>query len=188
MNYQINSRSFRSLLRLTAAAIALVFIISVQGFAQKLDYRPGERIEYKANPAKDVWEEGTFVEKTYDGSQPVIRFKPDQYFPKGEQKALADWNQIRPVQHTPKVEPENNAPVNPVVPADRGLPVGDAMRGGVMTKAEVLAYMREHGYANGVAKQDAKVCKDLIETIKKRGVSDRLEYGKDDVSPITSNG
>jgi hypothetical protein len=165
--------------------ILTVLATGVHTFAQKTDYRPGDRIMYKANPNKDVWEEGTFVKKTYDGSQPVVRFKPDQYFPNGWEQALASWDQIRPYQAaTQNPKANNDPPVRTVPQTPRNTtPAGGGK--GVMTKEEVLAYMREH--TNG-AKQDPQVCKDLIEIIKRRGVKERLHYGKDDVSPITKNG
>ena len=49
-----------------------------------------------------------------------------------------------------------------------------------MSKEEVLDYMRTHGYADSKPKNDPQVCKDLIEIIKRRGVNERLDYGKDD--------
>ena len=59
---------------------------------------------------------------------------------------------------------------------------------GLMTKDEILGYMRTHGFVNGVAKYDAQVCKDLIEQIKRRGVKEKFAIGKNDLSPIYSNG
>jgi hypothetical protein len=59
---------------------------------------------------------------------------------------------------------------------------------GVMTKEELIGYMRTHGYVNGQPKHDAQVCKDLVAQIKRRGVKQRLEVGKDDLSPFADNG
>jgi hypothetical protein len=57
-----------------------------------------------------------------------------------------------------------------------------------MSKAEIIGYMRSHGYANGRPKHDAQVCKDLVAMIKQRGVEARLEIGKDDLTPFGENG
>lgn len=71
MTKQINLRRIGSLVLLT---IALLFIADGQAFAQKKDYKPGEKIEYNNY---GTWEEATFVEATPDDSQPIIREKPN---------------------------------------------------------------------------------------------------------------
>jgi hypothetical protein len=175
--------------RLPRSISILLICLTLAGvaFAQKKDYKQGEKIECKES-ANAEWEECTFVGKSYDGSQPIIRDKS------GFQMALSDWNQIRPMGAKPAAgnnqtkidtdegDRDNNDKRD--TPKDKV----EADGKGVMTKEEVLNYMRTHGYANGKPKHDSQVCKDLIELIKKRGVRERLDYGKDDVSPITENG
>jgi hypothetical protein len=56
-----------------------------------------------------------------------------------------------------------------------------------MSKAEILGYMRSHGYANGQPTKNVQVCKDLIEEIKRRGVEEPLSQRMDDLSPIADN-
>lgn len=149
------------------AAITIVFCAKVGTDAQKTDYKPGEKIEYKPNPYKDEWEEGgTFVEKTYDGSQPVIRFKPDQYFPQGEQKALADWNQIRPLQAKPQnSRADENQAENPG--KENITTTGE----GLMSQADILNFLKTNLGANPFANPRSEAIKDeLAGEIKRRGL------------------
>jgi len=48
-----------------------------------------------------------------------------------------------------------------------------------MSKQEIIDYMKTHGYVNGQPTHNLQVCKDLIEMMKKRGVKEALEAGKD---------
>jgi hypothetical protein len=159
--------------------IYLIIVIFVAGAltapasAQKRDYQAGEKIEYKPNPSQDIWEEGVFVEPTYDGSQPVIRTKPTQYFPQGEQKAVT-WDAIRPLAEKPLTTvktPDNKTPDEDEAEANTP-PTSNRTGGqGVMTRADVIGYLRAHLPNDPDAPNAEEVRKQLIEEIKQRGVN-----------------
>ena len=56
-----------------------------------------------------------------------------------------------------------------------------------MSKAEMIGYVRQHGFADGQPKRDPQVARDLIEQIKLRGVVERLNPGEDS-KPFAENG
>jgi len=84
------------------------------------NYTPGQKIEYR-EAIGGKWEPGTFVGETPGGSQPIIRRKPSQFYPQGDQTAYA-WADIRPA--APAKEPAPPAiPAPPAPPAIPPLPV-----------------------------------------------------------------
>ncbi|HLM60913.1 MAG TPA: hypothetical protein VK308_08925 [Pyrinomonadaceae bacterium] len=166
---QTNSRRIGLLVLLT---IILLFIGGIQAFSQKKDYKPGEKIEYLAETyPEEVWEEGVFVKAGYDGSQPIIRQKPDQ-FHKGGFETAFHWNKIRPLDSGKvKAAPPTNEIKNP---KDKTAPTIEDK--GLMTKAEIIEYLKTGVGTSGPHPKKAQVSKELVEMIKRRGVDFRLPY------------
>jgi len=172
MKKQINRQQIVSLILMTAA---LLFIADIQAFAQKKDYKPGEKIEYNNY---GTWEEATFVEPTPDGSQPIIREKPNQFHKDGFQRATS-WADIRPLtaKTTNKVpvkdtEADNNA-ITPETTTDFGT--------GLMTQEQVLSFLQakigDKAFTN--PPREAEIRKELAEMIKARGVNFRFDSTSD---------
>ncbi|MDQ3798839.1 MAG: hypothetical protein M3384_05270 [Acidobacteriota bacterium] len=157
--------------------IALLFIADTQASAQKKDYKPGEKIEYlAATYPEEVWEEGVFVGKTYDGSQPIIRQKPDQWNKQGFQTA-SSWEKIRPlgsgaIKTAPANTDENEKPDNKTTTVAASKNDGK----GLMTKAEIIEYLKTRIGTDGPHPKKTEVSKELVEMIKRRGVDFRLPY------------
>jgi hypothetical protein len=173
---------------LSVAATALLLIANVQAFAQKTDYKPGEQIEY-FDHYTNTWEIGVFVEKSYDGSQPVIRTKPSQYFPQGEQKALADWSQIRPLQAQPQNNQadENRNPAKDEKPVEQ-TPIKTTGEG-LMSQADVLNFLKTNLGANPFAnpKRD-EIKAQLAEEIKRRGLNFHFQTVSDFFNQLAAYG
>lgn len=148
---------------------AILALSSSQALAQKTDYQPGEKIEYKISDYPEVWEEATFLRTSQDGSQPIIRQKPNEFTRDGFQRA-ATWAAIRPVAQpadapTPPPRPRPTPvpaepPVDPI-PADEPAAAND-MGVGLMSRADVLAALQT------ISK------KDVAEMIKSRGLDFRF--------------
>jgi hypothetical protein len=165
--------------------------------AQNEVFQVGEKVEFKPNQFQDVWEEGTIV-KVYPPTgqglkQVLIRHKSPynpQYFP----EEAYDVKFVRHLDAHPANHPaapvENKNGTKQENGQEAKQPPANAKpeARGVMPKAEIIGYMRAHGYANGRPKHDGQVCRDLIAQIKRRGVEQRLEVGKDDLSPFADNG
>lgn len=167
--------------------IALLLIANVQAFAQKTDYKAGEKIEYFDHYTNN-WELGVFVEKSYDGSQPVIRTKPSQYFPQGEQKSLADWSQIRPVQ----VQPENNQAAedrNPVKVEKREVTPAKTTGEGLMSQADIISFLKTNMGAKPFENPKREEIKaQLAEEIKRRGLDFHFQTMSDFFNQLANYG
>ena len=162
--------------------------------AQDAVFQVGDKVEFKPNQFQDKWEEGTIVkvlpETTPGLKQVVIRhsspYNPT-YFPE-EAYSVEFVRHPGPAEQTETVNPPGGDPAKDEPGNDEGDAPGNAGGGGVMTKAEIIGYMRSHGSVNGRAKRDAQVCRDLVAMIKQRGGQERLEIGKDDLSLFGENG
>jgi hypothetical protein len=160
---------------LVLMTIALLFITDIEAFAQKKDYKPGEKVEWNRY---GYWEEVTFVGASDDGSQPIIREKPNQSYPDGYQY-YATWEKIRPLSAkiTNKVpvkdtEADNNA-ATPVTTNDFGT--------GLMTQEQVLGFLEAKigDKAFTDPPREAEIKKELAEMIKARGVNFRFDSTSD---------
>lgn len=157
--------------------IALLFITNNQTYAQKKDYKPSEKIEYlAATYPEEVWEEGVFVKASFDGSQPIIRQKPDQWYKEGFQTA-SSWEKIRPLS-TGKVKAAPALTNEIKNPGDKTAPdIAPTIEGkGLMTKAEVIEYLKTRVGTSGHHSKKAEASKELVEMIKRRGVDFPLPY------------
>jgi hypothetical protein len=186
-----------SICRMAFAVLVAIVMLSTQSRAQDGDknFKVGDRIEYQDNSKYDpptssypvVWKKGTVIKLYPDTEQALIRWDKDPNYPNGWEQAYS-IDKVRHITARPPVNPpvgDNDNKDNNVVPPARE-PAGNGK--GVMTHEEILGYMLSHGFINGQPKRDVQVCKDLIEQIKLRGVTSRLEVYKDDLSPYYSNG
>lgn len=155
-------------------------------------YRVGERVEYKASSYPEKWLEGTIVKVTPEYNQVVVRWDPRDDYPSYTKNGASIYEQAYNITDVRHIKTRNDNPTPKNIkqenPPTKNNPETNQNGAGLMTGQEILGYIRANGYANGQPKRDARVCKDLIEQIKKRGVVERLEVGKDDLSPIADNG
>ncbi len=182
MTKQTNWRRIGSLALMT---IALLFITDIQATAQKKDYKPGEKIEYKSSGYPEIWEEATFVRATPDSSQPIIRQMPNEFHKDGFQRA-ASWADIRPLSVRPnKASVVTNQNENPVddTGADNNRTTSETTNDfgiGLMTQAEVLSFLQtklgDKPFQN-LRREEIK--KELAEMIKARGLDFRFDSSTD---------
>lgn len=177
------------------AFIALVFLIGT-AVAQEPTFTVGERVEYKdkSYPA-EVWREGTVVRVDSQYHQVVVRWDPRDDYPSYTHNGVSIYEQaynmdnVRPIKPKTDDKPVTNNDDGNKAPAVDDAPKTTLAGGtGLMSKQEILGYMKTHGYANGQPKKDLQVCRDLIELMKKRGVQEPLRAGTDDLEPINANG
>ena len=168
MTKQINLRRIGSLVLLT---IALLFIADIQAFAQKKDYKPGEKIEWKSSNYPETWEEATFVKATPDGSQPIIREKPNEFHKDGFQRGTS-WADIRPLS----AKTANQVPANDTE-ADNSQTESETTNdfgSGLMTQEQIISFLQtkfgDKPFANP-RREELK--KELAEMIKARGLDFR---------------
>ena len=176
MRTQTNWQRIGSLVLMT---IALLFIVDTQASAQKKDYKPGEKIEYKSSGYPEIWEEATFVRATPDGSQPIIRQIPNEFHKDGFQRA-ASWADIRAVSAKPNKVPvgtnQNENPVNATGADNRTTSEKTNDFGsGLMTQAEVLSFLETKlGDKPFQNPRREEIKKEVAEMIKARGLDFRF--------------
>ncbi|MEO7660551.1 MAG: hypothetical protein ABIV48_13130 [Pyrinomonadaceae bacterium] len=185
MTKQTNLRRIRMFVLM---AIAMLFIADIQASAQKKDYKPGEKIEYKSSGYPEIWEEATFLRATPDGSQPIIRQMPNEFHKDGFQRGTS-WADIRPLSAKPnKASVVTNQNENPVkdTGADKNGTTSEAtndLGNGLMTQAEVLSFLQtklgDKPFQNP-RREDIK--KALAEMIKARGLNFRYSEVSQDYS------
>lgn len=152
---------------------AMLFAIGIQADAQKKDYSPGERIEWKSSGYPETWEEATFVKATPDGSQPIIRQMPNEFHKDGFQQATS-WDKVRPLsaKTTSKVPPndngaDNNA-ISPTPTSDFGT--------GLMTQEQIFSFLQakigDKAFVN--PPREAGFKRELARMIKARGLDFRF--------------
>ena len=167
----------------------MMVLLPIQSLAQDdgRSYTVGERVEYRDTPYSQVWWPGTIV-KLYppEYKQVLVHWDPRANSPTFTRNGVSlyeagyNMDMVRHMKARTADKPE--------VKTDQAKQAYIQGGVGLMTKDEILGYMRTHGFVNGVAKYDAQVCKDLIEQIKRRGVKEKFAIGKNDLSPIYSNG
>ncbi|HEY1170341.1 MAG TPA: hypothetical protein VGH19_03130 [Verrucomicrobiae bacterium] len=171
---------------LTTAVASLLATCSLLAQADK--YRPGDKIEYLESPIKDLWEPGVYMYATPDGKQPIIRKKPNEFYPDGSQTAYS-WERIRPLGTKPAAKPTVEAPAKttpaqppapvatkPAAPAPTATQTLPATAGGLMTQEEVLNFLQTRlGDQPFAHPQREQIRKELAEMIKKRGVNFRYQ-------------
>ncbi len=152
---------------LVLMTIALLFITDIEAFAQKKDYKPGEKVEWNRY---GYWEEVTFVRASDDGSQPIIREKPNEFHKDGFQRATS-WAEIRPLSAKSAdkatvndTEADNNKTASAVT-TDFGT--------GLMTQEQILSFLQVKLGDKPYAPGSVEIKKELAEMIKQRGLDFR---------------
>jgi hypothetical protein len=187
--------------KIVLAVLIIGILLSIQAMAQEdvNSYKVGERVEYKYRSYPESWRTGTIIKLYPEYKQVLVRWDADPNYPGGYEQAYG-IDAVRHIKATTENKPDAaNAPVtkDPANQIGNGkkektdLPenaTDDKGGKGLMTRAEILSYMRTNGYAGGQPKKNPQVCKDLIEQIKRRGVVEPLQPGKDDLSAIADNG
>ena len=160
-------------LRCFTFALLILVTFSTIAFAQKKDYKPGEKIEYNDS---GTWVEATFVRVGEDGSQPMIRMNPTEIYPGGYER-WTSWVSIRPLS----AKSENKASVN--TNRANNTKADDSTTkettkdfgNGVMTQTEVLGFLQtklgDKPFEN--PRRD-EIKKELAEMIKARGLDFRF--------------
>ncbi len=156
---------------LVLMTIALLFIADIEAIAQKKDYKPGDKIEWKSSNYPETWEEATFVKATPDGSQPIIREKPNEFHKDGFQRGTS-WADIRPLSaKTANQVPANdteadNSPTKSETTNDFG--------SGLMTQEQVVSFLQTKlGDKPFENPRREEIKKELAEMIKQRGLDFR---------------
>jgi hypothetical protein len=185
MTNQTNWQRIGSLALMT---IALLFIVDAKASAQKKDYKPGEKIEYKSSGYPEVWEEAIFVRATPDGSQPIIRQMPNEFSKEGFQRG-ASWADIRSLSAKPNkasvVTNQNENPVDDTGTDNHGTTPErtNDFGSGLMTQADVLSFLHtklgDRPFQNS---RREEIKKELAEMIKARGLNFRYSEVSQDYS------
>ena len=161
--------------------LLILTTFSAISFAQKKDYKPGEKIEYKIlGSYPEQWEEGTFVRASEDGRQPLVREKPTEIYKEGYERWI-QWDQIRPLSSKPANKAatnssQNNNPVDDTK-ADSNKNTSETTTdssSGLLTQAEILSFTQ--------SRPNDK--KELVEMIKVRGLDFRFETNSDFYSKL----
>ncbi len=156
---------------LVFGALAILFV-DPEASAQKKDYKPGEKVEYRSSGYPEVWEEATFLKATPDGSQPIIRQKPTEFFKDGYERA-ASWTDLRPLgakKSTVKGDVKPNAPAAAGGTTRTTKPSAT----GLMSQTDVLAFLRTNFGDKPFANPRREELKqELAEMIKARGLDFR---------------
>ncbi len=149
--------------------IALLFIADTQASAQKKDYKPGEKIEWKSSGYPEKWDEAIFVRATPDGSQPIIREMPNEFNKDGFQRGTS-WADIRPLG-TKKAATGEKENVDLVeVPVSIRTDFGT----GLMSLSEVLSFLQTNlGDKPFQNPRREEIKKELAEMVKARGLDFR---------------
>lgn len=193
-----------NLLRGALAALFILALMPIESRAQDDEnFKVGERVEYKDSSYPESWKEGTVIKVHPEYKQVVVRWDPRPDYPAYTHNGVSTYEQAysyTDVRHikarTEEKTATNNSgnanePVNgnneKKETANKAEAPGAGGGKGLMTKEEILGYMRTHGYINGQPKHDPQVCKDLVEQIKRRGVVAPIIPG-DDSSFINANG
>jgi hypothetical protein len=151
-------------------------------------YRPGQAILYLEGTTGE-WKKGTYVGQTADGTQPIIRETPNQFFKDGFERATS-WDRIKKAgaaNDNPAATPamQQQPQPNHTAPAPNNPNNAAAVPGGKpMTQDEVLTFLSarlgDNPFADSQKLQQTKL--ELGGLIKKRGTDFRF----DAVSPFAN--
>jgi hypothetical protein len=164
--------------------VALLFTADIQAFAQKKDYKPGEKIEYLAETyPKEIWEEGTFLYATPDGRQPVIKQKPNEFHKDGFQIGT-QWDKISPLG-TKKTIANNELRTEVTENNQNTTEITKDFGTGLMTQADVLSFLQAKlGDKPFQNPRRYEIKKELAEMIKARGLDFRFDSTMDFYSKL----
>lgn len=155
------------------------FIAAGSAITNAQDYKPGQKVEYKAQAYPEKWELGTVEYMTPGGKQVIIREKPTEFFPQGNTRAYS-LDEVRPPgQGTNRgkaiaLDPQAKASTNDR-PDDRTTTIAE---GSLMTTQEILAFLQDRlgdkPFEVAYSKREATF-KELALTVMQRGVDFRYQ-------------
>ena len=158
-------------MKVTTVIRALLLLGLTIGAGADDIYSPGDAIEYKAERSPEKWEPGTVVRMAPGGTQVIVREKPTQFFPEGNQRAYA----LDEVRRRGGAVPGAARPAT-VDPAASAPAVNATAEAGLMSQEEILAYLQSHlGDQPFQHPAREKVLKDLGRKIMQRGVDFRYQ-------------
>lgn len=160
-----------------ALVVFIVALLTASLFGQADRLKPGDKIDYLEY---GKWETGgTFIGTTPGAKQPLIRKKPNEFFPEGSETAW-DWERIRPAaaQQPVRNQPQNvpqQPPQQPAVTANAG---GQGIACGAMLgENDVLGFLQgrlgNEPFKDSVKKERAE--HDLAKRIRDCGVNFRYQ-------------
>ena len=166
--------------RMRAVLVICAFMAAGSAITNAQDYKPGQKVEYKAQAYPEKWEVGTVEHMAPGGKQVIIREKPTEFFPQGSTRAYS-LDEVRPLgqernrgQGTPP-DPQVQAAANDR-PDDRTTAIGEGR--GLMTTQEILAFLQDRlgdkPFEIAYSKREA-IFKELGQTVMRRGVNFRYE-------------
>ncbi len=153
--------------------LAFCVFVAVSAITNAQDYKPGQKVEYKAQSYPEKWEVGTVERMTPGGKQVIIRERPTEFFPQGNTRAYS-LDEVRPLGQNKnsagEVELRRKGMQDDKPPAGGG--------GGLMSKEEILSFLQarmgDKPFQLDYSKREA-IFKELGRTIMRRGVNFRYE-------------
>lgn len=147
--------------------------------ANAQEYKPGQKVEYKAQRYPEKWEIGTVEYMAPGGKQVIIREKPTEFFPQGSTRAYS-LDEVRPLaqegNRAQEPAPDPRARDERVDESGNRAPAGEGS--GLMTTQEILSHLQirlgDKPFQVDYAKREA-IFKELARTIMRRGVNFRYE-------------
>jgi hypothetical protein len=185
-----STKTFTIILFLLTTCLTMLVATAADVNAQ---CKPGEQIEYKAQNWPEKWEAGTCVKELPGGTQVLVQEKPNQFYPEGFHRAYA-VNDIRPVRQAeekpakPDAAPlvDNKTPLRDA--AKDEAPV-DAKAGGLMTREEILQYLKDRIGSNPwTHPKKPQVVSELVDLIRGRGVDFRDQIGSEFENTLRNSG
>jgi hypothetical protein len=179
-------------LRYFTFVLLIIVTFSTLTFAQKKDYKPGEKIEWKSSDYPETWVEATFVRPSTDGRQPIIREMPNEFHKDGFERGT-QWDKIRPLSaktadKAPVITNQNNNSVNDTK-AENNRNTSEITTDfgtGLMTQAEVFNFLQtklgDKPFQN--PRRD-EIKKELAEMVKQRGLDFRFDSTTDFYSKLS---
>lgn len=163
--------------KFTAAMLSVfalyMFLSAGSAIAGAQDYKPGQKVEYKAQSYPEKWEIGTVEHMTPSGKQVIIREKPTEFFPQGNTRAYS-LDEVRPAGQ--RGNPATATAQEPQAQDTRTRAMNE--EGGPMTRQEILAYLQDRmgdkPFQLASSRREA-IFKELGQSIVRRGVNFRYE-------------
>ena len=181
---RLSTRWMISLLLIASISPAITLGASNLLLLQDQQFKAGEKVEYKESEYAKEWKEGVVVRILPGNTQLLIRSKPDQWFKDGLEQATALSNVRRIAARSVNDSPANTHSSRP--PADGGAgekadkddsPTSSPINSkgaGLMTKEEIIEYLRTRVGTDGPHPKKEQVSKELVGMIKRRRVNFRL--------------
>ncbi|HEX8266315.1 MAG TPA: hypothetical protein VF596_12995 [Pyrinomonadaceae bacterium] len=179
-------------LRYFTFVLLIIVTFTALAFAQKKDYKPGEKIEWKSSDYPETWVEATFVRSSSDGRQPIIREMPNEFHKDGFERGT-QWDKIRPLSaktadKAPVNTNQNNNSVNDTK-AENNRNTSEITTDfgtGLITQAEVFDFLQTKLGDKPFQKPSREeIKKELAEMVKRRGLDFRFDSTTDFYSKLS---